>query len=66
MPFADATFETVVAYNSLQTMRNEGDMAAAVREAGRVVKPGGHFCICVAHPLTDFSVVGKRAIDDDG
>ncbi len=61
LPFADATFNTVVAYNALQTMCNEGDMAAAVREASRVLKPGGHFCACVAHPLTDFTLVGRRS-----
>lgn len=53
LPFADATFQTVVAYNSLQTMTLMADMAQAVREAGRVLKPSGHFCLCVAHPMTD-------------
>ena len=53
LPFADATFQTVVAYNSLQTMAMMEDMAHAVREAGRVLKPSGHFCLCVAHPMTD-------------
>jgi SAM-dependent methyltransferase len=53
LPFADATFQTVVAYNSLQTMALMADMAQAVRETGRVVRPSGHFCLCVAHPMTD-------------
>lgn len=53
LPFADATFQTVVAYNSLQTMTSMADMTQAVREAGRVLKPSGHFCLCVAHPMTD-------------
>jgi SAM-dependent methyltransferase len=53
LPFANATFQTVVAYNSLQTMTLTTDMAQAVREAGRVLKPSGHFCLCVAHPMTD-------------
>ena len=53
LPFADATFQTVVAYNSLQTMARMADMAQAVQEAGRVVKPSGHLCLCVAHPMTD-------------
>src|SRR4051812_17901139 len=35
LPFADATFETVVAYNSLQTMAKLTDMPQAIREAGR-------------------------------
>lgn len=53
LPFADAAFQTVVAYNSLQTMPLMADMAQAVREAGRVLKPSGHLCLCVAHPMTD-------------
>lgn len=53
LPFVDATFQTVVAYNSLQTMTMQADMAEAVREAGRVLRPSGHLCVCVAHPMTD-------------
>src|SRR5438477_2084036 len=34
LPFADATFETVIAYNSLQTMARLSDMPQAIREAG--------------------------------
>ena len=64
VPFAEATFQTVVAYNSLQTMAMTADMPRAVREAGRVVKPSGHFCLCVAHPMTD---VGRiREPSDEG
>jgi SAM-dependent methyltransferase len=53
LPFADDTFTTVVAYNSLQTMDAAADMARAVREASRVLERSGHFCFCVAHPMTD-------------
>ena len=53
LPFADATFQTVVAYNSLQTMEQLDDMAHTVREAARVLEPSGSFCLCVAHPFTD-------------
>lgn len=53
LPFADASFQTVVAYNSLQTMARIEDMTLAVREAARVLRPSGHFCLCVAHPMTD-------------
>ena len=67
LPFADGTFDTVVAYNSLQTMRSLGDMAIAIREAGRVLRPSGYFCACVAHPLTDFTLAGgPNARDGDG
>jgi SAM-dependent methyltransferase len=53
LPFADASFDTVVAYNGLQTMQDADDMAATVGEIGRVVRPGGWLCACVAHPMTD-------------
>ncbi|HYM16111.1 MAG TPA: class I SAM-dependent methyltransferase [Dehalococcoidia bacterium] len=65
LPFADATFQTVVAYNSLQTMTEMTDMAHAVREAARVLTPSGRFCLCVAHPMTDVGRLKKPAADED-
>jgi ubiquinone/menaquinone biosynthesis C-methylase UbiE len=65
LPFADATFQTVVAYNSLQTMAVMVDMARAVRETGRVLKPSGHFCLCVAHPMTDVGRVKEPSAGGD-
>ena len=50
LPFADATFELVVAYNSLMDV---ADMPAAVRETARVLTPGGRLCACVTHPMAD-------------
>ena len=50
LPFLDATFEVVVAYNALQVV---DDMAATVREAVRLLVTGGHLCACIAHPVTD-------------
>jgi SAM-dependent methyltransferase len=50
LPFADGSFDQVVAYNSLMDVE---DMPAAVREAARVLSPGGQFSICVTHPLND-------------
>jgi SAM-dependent methyltransferase len=64
LPFADATFGTVVAYNSLQALTRAGDMARAVRECARVLAPGGGLCLCVGHPMTDVGHV--RSIDDGG
>ena len=65
LPFGDGAFQTVVAYNSLQTTALLADMAQAVREAGRVLKPSGHFCLCVAHPMTDVSLVKSLSLDGD-
>lgn len=50
LPFADASFNLVVAYNPLMDI---ADMPGAVREAARVLEPGGRFSISVTHPLND-------------
>ncbi len=50
LPFPDAAFDLVVAYNSLMDV---SDMPAAVRETARVLQPDGRLCICVTHPLND-------------
>jgi SAM-dependent methyltransferase len=50
LPFADATFDLVVAFNSLMDM---DDMPGAVREAARVLEPGGRICACITHPMRD-------------
>lgn len=50
LPFADGTFDLVVAYNSLMDV---DDMPGAVRESARVLEPGGRLTICVTHPFMD-------------
>lgn len=50
LPFADATFELVVAYNVLMDVE---DMPRAVREAARVLVRGGRLGLCVTHPFAD-------------
>ena len=50
LPIRSETCDLVVAYNSLQVV---SDMAATVSECARVLRPGGHLCFCVAHPVTD-------------
>jgi SAM-dependent methyltransferase len=50
LPFPDGSFDLVVSYNSLMDI---DDMAGAVREASRVLRAGGRFCICVTHPVND-------------
>ena len=50
LPFPDGRFDLAVAYNSLQVV---SDMDKTVQEVSRVLGPGGRFCVCVAHPVTD-------------
>ena len=52
LPFADAVFEVVVAYNSLQVV---ADLTTTISEAARVLRPGGRLCACVVHPFTDLA-----------
>jgi len=60
LPFSDATFDLVVAYNSLMDI---DDMPSAVREAARVLRADGRFCVCVTHPFADAGRFSARAPD---
>jgi SAM-dependent methyltransferase len=50
VPCTAGAFDLVVAYNSLQVV---ADMRGTVREAARLLRPGGHFCATVSHPAMD-------------
>ena len=50
LPFTTASFDLIVAYNSLMDV---DDMPGALHELGRVLQPAGRLCICVTHPLSD-------------
>ena len=60
LPFDDASFDCVVAYNSLMDVE---DMPAAVREASRMLDSSGRLCICVTHPTADAGAFASRAPD---
>jgi SAM-dependent methyltransferase len=49
LPLADGAVDLVVAYMSLHDM---DDVAGALREAGRVLEPGGRLCAAIVHPLS--------------
>jgi SAM-dependent methyltransferase len=63
LPFADATFGLVVAYNVLMDV---ADMRAAVAEAARVLVPGGAFCACVTHPFAEAGTWAEDAFVVEG
>jgi SAM-dependent methyltransferase len=57
LPFADRAFDLVVAFNSLMDM---DDLEGAVREAARVLEPGGRLCASTTHPLSDAGAFRER------
>jgi SAM-dependent methyltransferase len=60
LPFADATFDLAVAYNSLMDV---DDMPGSVAEAARVLRPGGRLCVCIVHPIADAGAFTERKAD---
>jgi SAM-dependent methyltransferase len=48
LPLPDGAADLVVAFMSLHDM---DDMHGAVRESGRVLRPGGRLCLAVPHPI---------------
>jgi SAM-dependent methyltransferase len=50
LPLPGSAADLVVAFMSLHDM---DDMDGAVREFGRVLRPGGHLCFAVVHPLNE-------------
>ena len=60
LPFEAGTFDLAVAYNALMDIE---DMPGAVREAARVLEPGGHFCVCLTHPMADAGMFATEEAD---
>lgn len=60
LPVLNRMCDLVIAYMSLQDV---DDMSSAVREIGRVLKPGGHFCMAIVHPIN--SAGGFESLDPD-
>jgi SAM-dependent methyltransferase len=48
LPFADASFDVV--FSSFGALQFVSDIADAVREAARVLRPGGRFAFSITHP----------------
>jgi SAM-dependent methyltransferase len=62
LPFADDTFDVVVASMSLHDMT---DAETAIAETARVLVPGGALCLSVVHPMSSWESVTGGAGDDD-
>jgi SAM-dependent methyltransferase len=60
LPFADASFDLVVAFMSLF---NLDDMPAALAEVSRVLMPAGRFCFAVVHPFASAGAFDNREPD---
>lgn len=57
LPFDDGAFDLVVAFMSLQDM---DDLGAGVREAARVLEPGGRLCFANLHPIASAGTFDSR------
>ena len=60
LPFASGSFDLAVFYNSLMDI---DDLDGALREAARVLRPGGKLCACVTHPIPDSGKFTSRDPD---
>ena len=60
LPFAAASFGLVIAFMSLQDV---DDLAGALREAARVLAPGGRLCLAIVHPLNSAGTFTSRTAD---
>jgi SAM-dependent methyltransferase len=60
LPLSDASFGLVVAFMSLQDV---DDLAGAIREAARVLAPGGRLCLAIVHPVSSAGSFTSRTPD---
>jgi SAM-dependent methyltransferase len=60
LPLQDGTADLVVSFMSLM---NTDDLEGAVREAARVLRPDGRYCIAIVHPLNSAGSFVSREPD---
>jgi SAM-dependent methyltransferase len=60
LPFADCSFDLVVAYNVLMDI---DDIPAALKEIKRVLRPSGTLLMSIVHPFTDRGRFANEKVD---
>jgi len=60
LPFGDGAFGLVVAFMSLQDV---DDLSGTIREAARVLAPGGRCCLAIVHPFNSAGKFAEREAD---
>jgi SAM-dependent methyltransferase len=60
LPLEDGAADLVVSFMSLM---NTDDLDGAVREAARVLGPGGRYCVAIVHPLNTAGAFTSREAD---
>ena len=60
LPLADGSADLAVAFMTLQDI---DAMPATVREAARVLDPGGRFCLAIVHPISSAGRFADRTAD---
>jgi SAM-dependent methyltransferase len=62
LPFDDETFDLVVSFMVLQDVE---DYEQAIRDAARVLQPGGALCAAIVHPVSSSGDWDTDAIDSN-
>jgi SAM-dependent methyltransferase len=60
LPLEDGAADLVI---SFMTLMNTDDLEGAVREAARVLGPGGRYCVAIVHPFGTAGAFTSRADD---
>ena len=60
LPLADGSADLAVAFMSMQDV---DAMPAAIREAARILEPGGKLCMAVVHPINSVGHFAERTAD---
>jgi SAM-dependent methyltransferase len=60
LPLADASADVAIAFMSMQDI---DAMPTAIREAARVLEPGGRLCMAIVHPMNSAGRFADRTAD---